>query len=74
MPAYRRGVPENNPRRQRAGRCKVCQGAARFYPKPLDQAAVAADADAVSEWVHLNPADWLANPHPVDPDETAAAG
>jgi hypothetical protein len=62
-------VPDFN-RRQRSAPCGTCNGELRFYPKPLaDKAAMVAEAETAGEWSHLNPADWLANPHLPDPQE-----
>lgn len=61
MPAIRRF--------QRSGECVTCGGEARFYPAPVDEAQAVAetpdDVETSGEWVHLNPADWVKNPHPV---------
>lgn len=62
-------MPEFN-RRQRSAPCKVCGGELRFYPEPLtDEAAMIAEGETAGAWSHLNPADWITNPHAPEPDE-----
>lgn len=62
-------MPDFN-RRQRSGTCRACGGEGRFYPEPLaDDAALAAETETVGQWAHVNPRDWLTNPHDFDPDE-----
>lgn len=66
MPAIRRF--------QQSGECVTCGGQARFYPAPVDEDQALAetpdDVETTGTWTHLNPADWIGNPHPV---EVAAA-
>jgi hypothetical protein len=56
-------------RYQRSGVCTTCDGTARFYPAPVSDVQALAespdDVETTGEWVHLNPADWIDNPHPV---------
>ena len=56
-------------RRQQAGTCTVCHGAARFYPAPVTDAQAITESpdhiETTGQWVHLDPADWQDNPHPV---------
>ncbi|GJJ24178.1 hypothetical protein [Mycolicibacterium mageritense] len=61
-------MPDYN-RRQRSGTCRVCNGEGRFYPKPLAEDDMVAEVETAGEWAHLNPADWINNPHPFDPQE-----
>lgn len=65
-------MPDYN-RRQRAGTCNTCDGELRFYPKPLaDEAAMTAEEETAGAWAHLNPSDWMTNPHQPDPRESDA--
>lgn len=36
-----------------------------------DEAAMVAETDTAGEWSHLNPADWITNPHQPDPQENS---
>ena len=66
-------MPEYN-RRQRSGHCDTCGGELRFYPAPLaDEAAMIAEEETDGSWAHLNPKDWLGNPHPPVPRDVSAA-
>ncbi|QEA10804.1 hypothetical protein [Mycobacterium phage Weirdo19] len=63
-------MPETSGR-QRSGTCKVCEGPVRSYPVPVDdEGATVADNDT-DRWAHLNPADWMDNPHAPDPQENS---
>lgn len=58
-------------RKQVAGTCSVCGGGARFYPAPVSDAQALAetpdDVETTGQWVHLDRADWVDDPHPVTP-------
>lgn len=51
---------------QRSDTCAVCGGPIRYYPRPGVDADTA-DADIVGNWAHLNPDDWIGDPHTPDP-------
>lgn len=61
-------MPDFN-RRQRSGTCRTCNGELRFYPKPIPEADMADEEQTEGDWTHLNPTDWINNPHPPDPQE-----
>ncbi|KLI05778.1 hypothetical protein ABW05_24325 [Mycolicibacterium senegalense] len=61
-------LPDFN-RRQRSATCRTCEGKLRFYPKPLDEAAMIAEDETEGAWAHLNVNDWINDPHPPDPQE-----
>lgn len=62
-------MPDFN-RRQRSAPCGTCDGELRFYPEPLaGEAAMVAEEETQGAWAHLNPADWIRNPHPPNPQE-----
>lgn len=59
---------------ERNGICEVCAGRIRYYPP--DGIVVEGAAPAGGYWSHLDPADWLNNPHLATPDTASleAAG
>lgn len=59
---------------QKRGTCKTCTGAIHFYPQ-LDEVGEPLLDDGgrvVGAWAHLDPDDWVTNPHSIDPEEPAA--
>lgn len=51
---------------QKSGVCTTCGGVLRFYPAPVDDPADDPAGD-LGEWTHLDPADWVDDPHPAQP-------
>ncbi|ORA24878.1 hypothetical protein [Mycobacterium aquaticum] len=56
-----------NDKRQRSAICGTCKGELRYYPQP---AVDGVETDTESNWAHLDPHDWLTNPHPPTPQES----
>lgn len=61
-------LPPARVRGQRSGKCRTCDGALRYYPRPgVDEDT--ADAETVGQWAHMSVLDWRDNPHEPDPIE-----
>ena len=58
-------------RGEKRGTCKTCKGAIHFYPARHDAEPVVVGDAAVGAWAHLDPADWVDNPHQAEPAEEA---
>lgn len=51
---------------QKSGTCSTCDGDVRFYPAAVtEEQAIAEGTEPSGTWTHLDPADWVGNPHPV---------
>ena len=67
-------LPPPRVRGQRSSTCKVCEGAIRFYPRPLSSGPepLLTSGPEPGAWVHLDELAWRNNPHePVPQDEDA---
>ena len=63
-------------RAEKRDTCQTCRGPIHFYPARVDGAEpVVVGETVIGAWAHLNPADWVDNPHPAEPaaDEQASA-
>lgn len=71
-------LPPPRVKGQRSATCLTCKAAGRtghirYYPRPgVDEDTAAAD-EAVGNWVHLDRADWVDDPHEPLPDEGEAS-
>ncbi len=53
---------------QKTGTCVTCDGAIHFYPAPVtDEQAIAEGDNPSGQWTHLDPSDWIDNPHEAEP-------
>ena len=57
---------------QKRGTCKTCKGAIHFYPVLHEAEPIVIGEKVLGEWAHIDPADWVDNPHAVDPEESVA--
>lgn len=61
-------LPPPRVRGQRTGKCRKCDGALRYYPRP-GAAEDTAGPEVVGQWAHVDRRDWLDDPHEPDPIE-----
>jgi hypothetical protein len=67
-------LPPPRVRGQRASTCKVCEGAIRFYPRPLasSEEPLLTSGPEPGMWAHLVESDWRADPHESVPQDADA--
>lgn len=66
-------LPPPRVRGQRSSTCKRCEGAIRFYPPPTSSGApLVTSGPEPGMWVHLDSADWGADPHDAVPQDEDA--